>query len=86
MPAPAMSWPTTVPANLPLPLCSQPQAQGCLSSQADTGDVTQHAHLLLQAPRSRATRLGQAGSGGLRASFKLVQGIACGGMAYKAPR
>ena len=55
---------------VPLPLCSQPQAQGCLSSQADTGDVTQHAHLLLQAPRSRATRLGQAGSGGLRASLK----------------
>ena len=25
-------------------------------------------------------------SGGLRASFMLVQGIACGGMAYKAPR
>lgn len=69
-PAPATSRPARVPATLPLPLCSQPQAQGCPSSRVDAGDITQHAHLLFPGCESRATGLGQAGSVGLWASLK----------------
>ena len=58
------------PGQPPPPTLLSAPGPGLPVCQADAGDVTQYAHLLLQAPRSRATRLGQAGSGGLRASLK----------------